>query len=324
MKLCVKYMGLELKSPLVAGSCGMTIIPEKVIQMEEMGIGAVVMKSLFEEQINNEIAHLSSEGSEHPEMLDYLNAYVRQGALAKYLTDLKELKQKTNIPIIASISCVKAGEWMNFAKSIEEAGADAIELNIYSLPLDPRESADDIEKKYVNIVDSVASSISIPVGVKISNQFTNIPAIVEKLKSRNVASVTMFNRFYHPDIDLNKMEMTSAPTLSTENEYFNTLRWVAITSSLVKNIDISASSGIHSAETIIKLIMAGATTVQLCSTLYKQGLGVISQYNEEIEKFLEKNGLEMSDLIGRMNYSNIKNPASFERVQFLKTFGKQE
>lgn len=323
--ISVDYMGLKLESPLIAGSCGLTVEPEKVIQMEERGIGAVVIKSLFEEQINNEINYISENSPDHTEMEDYLSTYVRQNSIETHIKAIRKIKESVSIPVIASINCYSMGEWEKYAKVMEEAGANALELNIYNLPLNTTASSEEIEKKYLDIIARIVKTVKIPIAVKIPSQFASIPAFVNSVAGQGAKSIVMFNRFYTPDIDLDRMEIVPAPTFSGDNDYLQTLRWTAIISSIVKNIDVSASSGVHLPTTVLKLILAGANTVQLCSTLYKEGLDSILRYNEYLSTFLEKGGYTSLDQVrGKMNYSNIKDPIAFERVQFMKTFGSQK
>ena len=319
-----EYMGLKLKSPFIAASSGLTVQEDVVVALEANGIGAIVLKSLFEEQINNEALFLSTQCEEYPESMDYLNHYIRQNSVDKYITNIKRIKSLINIPVIASINCFSKGEWTSYAKEIEAAGADGLELNFYSLPLSIEKSSNEIEQDYFNIVKSVSESINIPVAVKIASTFTNIPAFVNGLKAYGAKAVVMFNRFYTPDIDIDSMTITGSEPLSHPEEYLKELRWIAITSSLVQNFDISATTGIHTPKAAIKEILAGATTVQLCTALYRQGATSVAQFVSELETFISKNGFSsVSDFKGKLNYSSIENPAQFERVQFMKTFGSK-
>ncbi len=325
MSNCVKYMGLNLNSPIIVSSCSLTADPQKVKQMEEYGAGAVVVKSLFEEQIRNEVDFLSQAGDSHTEMGDYLHNYVRQSALWKYTKTIRDLKSIVKMPVIASINCYTAGEWVEYAKEIEKAGADALEVNLYDLATDPVTSPEHIEAGYCTAVRKVVNSVKIPVAVKIGSHLTSIANFVGKLVGCGAKGVVMFNRFFAPDIDIDNFSLRPSAALSHESEYREVLRWTAIVSSVVKGIDISTTTGVHSSESMIKEILAGAETVQICSVLYKKGLSVISDFNKDLAAFLEKNNLESPEQMrGRLNYSNIKDPAMYERVQFLKTFGNME
>jgi dihydroorotate dehydrogenase (fumarate) len=322
--ISVKYMGLDLRSPILAASSGLTTQLDKIIEFEKAGVGAIVVKSLFEEQISNEALFLDSQSHDYPESADYLHHYLRSNSLERYLSLIREIKSKVTVPVIASINCFSSGEWVSFASEVQSAGADALELNIYSMPLDIYKSSLDIENSYLKVVKDVSRSISIPVAVKIASTFTNLPAFVNSLKANGAKAVVMFNRFYSPNIDTNRLALYPADAFSHPEEYIKELRWMAIVSSLVKGIDLSASTGNYDGISVIKQILAGATTVQMCSALYKKGGVVISDAIMELENFMTKNGFEsLVDFKGRLNYSSIENPDKFERVQFMKSFGSK-
>ena len=302
----VKYLGLDLKSPVVVSSCSLTADVDKVKEMESCGAGAVVMKSLFEEQIRGEVEFMASAGHSWPEMDDYLHAYIRSNSIAQYTEKVRALKQAVSIPVIASINCYSPGEWVEYARQIETAGADALEINLYDLALDPRTSPASIEDGYVSVVRSIVSELKIPVAVKIGPHFTSIVNFVDRIASAGAKGVVI---------------VPAAP-LSHEGEYAEILRWTAILASAVKNVDIATTTGVHSAESALKMILAGADTVQVCSVIYKHGPAVIKEFNEKIAAFLEKNNVEsLSQIRGRLSYSTIPDPAMYERVQFMKTFG---
>lgn len=318
----VKYLGLDLKSPVIVSSCSLTADVDKVKEMESCGAGAVVMKSLFEEQIRGEVEFMASAGHSWPEMDDYLHAYIRSNSIAQYTEKVRALKQAVSIPVIASINCYSPGEWVEYARQIEAAGADALEINLYDLALDPRTSPASIEDGYVSVVRSIASELRIPVAVKIGPHFSSIVNFVDRIATAGAKGVVIFNRFFTPDIDLEKFCLVPAAPLSHEGEYAEILRWTAILASAVKNVDIATTTGVHSAESALKMILAGADTVQVCSVIYKHGPAVIKEFNEKIAAFLEKNNVEsLSQIRGRLSYSTIPDPAMYERVQFMKTFG---
>ena len=317
----VKYLGLDLKSPVIVSSCSLTADVDKVKEMESCGAGAVVMKSLFEEQIRGEVEFMASAGHSYPEMDDYLHAYIRSNSIAQYAEKVRAIKKAVSIPVIASINCYSAGEWVEYARQIEAAGADALEINLYDLALDPRTSPASIEDGYVNVVRSIVSELRIPVAVKIGPHYTSIVNFVDRIATAGAKGVVIFNRFFTPDIDLDKFTLVPASPLSHEGEYAETLRWAAILSSAVK-IDTSTTTGIHSADSALKMILAGADTVQVCSVIYRHGPSVIREFNTRIAAFLEKNNVEdLSQIRGRLSYSTIPDPAMYERVQFMKTFG---
>ena len=301
----VKYLGLDLKSPIIVSSCSLTADVDKVKEMESCGAGAVVMKSLFEEQIRGEVEFMAS----------------RSNSIAQYTGKVRALKDAVSIPVIASINCYSPGEWVEYARQIEAAGADALEINLYDLALDPRTSPAAIEDGYVSVVRSIVSELKIPVAVKIGPHFTSIVNFVDRIASAGAKGVVIFNRFFTPDIDLEKFCLVPAAPLSHEGEYAEILRWTAILASAVK-IDIATTTGVHSAESALKMILAGADAVQVCSVIYKHGPAVIKEFNGKIAAFLEKNNVEsLSQIRGRLSYSSIPDPAMYERVQFMKTFG---
>jgi dihydroorotate dehydrogenase (fumarate) len=320
--ISVNYMGLTLNSPVIAASSGLTTQLDKIESFEKAGVGAIVVKSLFEEQIVDEADFLNSRSSDYPESADYLHHYMRQYSIEKYLNLLREIKAKVSIPVIASINCYSKGEWVSYAREIEKTGVNAIELNIYSLPLNIHKSSTDVEKDYLDVIGTVTKMLKIPVAVKIAGYVTNLPGFVNNLKAYGAKGVVMFNRFYTPDIDISKLKIVAAEAFSTETESLRELRWMGIVSALVQGIDLSSSTGIHSGETAIKQILAGATTVQMCTALYKRGAEAISDVNQDIHIFMEKHGFKnIKDFKGMLNYSNIEDPRKFERVQFMKNFG---
>ncbi len=323
--ISVNFMGMRLKSPFIVASSGLTTQPDKVVAFAKAGAGAIVVKSLFEEQITNEADFINSQSFESSEYSDYLHFYTRQNALEKYLQLIKELKSSVDIPVFASINCYSTGIWTEFAKEIEKAGADAIELNLYSLPLDINKKGDDIEKEYLQVVKKVSDVVKIPVSVKIGDTFSNIPGFVSALKAYGAKSVVMFNRFYQPDIDIKTLKIIPADAFSANNEYINGLRWVAITSSLVKGIEIASNTGIHNGTDAIKHILAGASCVQMCSALYKRGAEVITEAIDDLHLFMDKQGFKsVQDFKGKLNYTSISNPDKFERVQFIKIYSSKK
>ncbi|MEF9931305.1 MAG: dihydroorotate dehydrogenase-like protein [Bacteroidales bacterium] len=324
-RLSVYYMGLKLRSPFIAGSSGFTAKLENIIALERAGVGAVVLKSLFEEQINSEAEFLNEQSSLYPENMDYLYHYMREYSLDNYLNLIREAKQAVKIPIIASINCFGSGNWLSFAKEIENAGADALEVNIYSLPLLKARNSISLEDEYLSVVTSLTKQYHIPIAVKIGDNFTNLPRFVDSLKICGADAVVMFNKYYHPDIDLKTLSVVGANPFSKEGDYLRELRWIAIISSMVGGLDISASTGVLSSDDAIKMILSGAKTVQLCSALYNRGVSEVEKFIAGLNKFMDEKGFNsLEDFRGMLNYSQIPSPDKYERVQFLKTFGSQK
>jgi dihydroorotate dehydrogenase (fumarate) len=318
------YLGLKLKNPLVAASSGITNSVDKIKKLEQSGIAAVVLKSVFEEQIQNEITGMlvqDSQNTGYPEAEDYIRNYLRNNTLTKHISLIEETRKAVEIPVIASVNCVSASEWTTFAKDFQEAGADALELNIFYVPVDRREEPDRIERLYLDVLQKVKKEVSIPVSVKIGLYHSNIVGMVDKLKANGAKGVVMFNRFYEPDIDLDTLELTSSEIFSSPVEIRHTLRWVGLVSSEVPDIDIAASTGIHSGKSVIKQLLAGAKVTQLCSTLYVNGNDVVPAILSEITGFMRKwNFKRIDDFRGRLSYKNIPDPMVYERSQFMKYF----
>ncbi len=314
------YLGLKLNNPVVVSSSGLTNSISKIKQMESHGAAAIILKSLFEEQINYEVKSLESS-SDYPEAADYIRNYTRAYSVEEYLDLIRAAKKETNIPIIASVNCVSASDWVVFSSKIQEAGADALELNVYFLPNDKNLASEKYEQLYFELVGNVQQYISIPLAVKLGNQFTNPVGMVNRLQSSGVQGVVLFNRFYEPDIDIDNLNLTSAEVFSLPEDLRTSLRWVGIISDKVSNIDIAASTGIHDGKAVIKQLLAGANVTQICSTLYKNGLGQITNIIEELTTWMDAKGFqEIDNFRGKMSYKKIQEPEQYERAQFMKYF----
>ncbi len=322
------YLGLKLKNPVIVSSSGLTNSVSKIKKCEENGAGAVVLKSLFEEQISGEIQQMIQQedsGYGYPEAEEYIANYVRGNSISDYLTLIKEAKASVSIPVIASINCVSVADWTAFAKDIEAAGADAIELNIFVVPNDKNGSAEDYEQKYYNILKAVKQQINIPVAVKLGFYFTNLLAVADKLNANGVDGMVLFNRFYEPDIDINTMKITSCEVLSSPNDMRKSLRWVGMLSAKIKNVDIAASTGVHNSEAAIKQLLAGAAAVQICSVVYEKGFTEIKTIVDGIDQYMNEKGFTtISDIKGKLNYHNIPDSALYERSQFMKYFSNNK
>jgi dihydroorotate dehydrogenase (fumarate) len=320
--LTTNYAGLTLKSPLIVSSSGLTSSVERIKKMALAGAGAVVLKSLFEEQILYEVGTLS-ETSDYPEAGDYIKTYARENSLEGYLSLIRGAKEQAGIPVIASINCVKADEWIDFARKIEQAGADALELNIYFLPVDKEKDPRKYETAYLDLVSAVKKKTSLPVMVKLGIGFSSITWMVQQLYLRGVSAAVLFNRFYTPDINTADFTFESSEVLSSPADLRHSLRWIGIVSSQVKEIDLAASTGVHSGMAVIKQILAGASAVQICSVLYRNGIDYIREMISEMKKWMEKNRYRSTaDFRGKMNYSNLKDPSVYERAQFIRYFSQ--
>ena len=324
MDMKTSYAGLTLRNPIIIGSSGLTNKAERNLEFEKAGAGAIVLKSLFEEQIEMQSASMLQE-NDYPEAADYIRSYVEANQVNDYLALIRQSKELCTIPIIASINCYKAAAWTNFAQQIAQAGADALELNVFFMETDLHDSAEAVKETYVTILRQVKEAIRIPVIMKIGKQYSNIPSLVHALKANGADGVVLFNRFYQPDIDINTMQLVSGHVFSSAADLSDTLRWTAIVSGKVPGISVSASTGVHDWEGVVKCLLAGASGVQLCSALYRHGSAIVSQILTCLEEWMNQTHYESVDQFrGRLNYANIPNPAQYERAQFMKYFANRD
>lgn len=325
--ITTKFAGLNLKSPVIVGSCGLTGSVKHFKEIEDNGAGAIVLKSIFEEEIVFEYGKVMKEAQKYgydDENMDYFDLKIKQDNINKYTDLIKTAKQTVSIPVIASINCVSKYEWTYFTKKIEEAGADALELNIFILPSDTTKSSKEIEKTYLKIIEEVRKSIKIPLIVKMSSFFTNLGDMINDVSKTGVDGIVLFNRYYNPDIDIKTRKISAANVFSNPSDISIPLRWVAISSGKTE-CSIAASTGVHDGESLIKMILAGTDAVEIVSTLYKNGFGQIKTMNETLTKYLDENNFEsIQQIKGMANQLNTANPALFERVQFMKYFSDKE
>jgi dihydroorotate dehydrogenase (fumarate) len=327
--LSTKYMGLTLRNPLIVASSGLTDSFNKIEEHDKNGAGAVVLKSLFEEQILLEAEHRLEKArknslmyAEYSETLDYIDLHIKEKELGDYLGMIRKIKKELLVPVIASINCISKMEWTGFAQQIEEAGADAIELNIFIMPFNMKDQPAAIEKRYYDIVKKVKAEIDIPLAVKLSPYFINLGQVIMNLEKEGANAVVLFNRFASPDIDIDKIKVTSAPPYSTPDEIYNSLRWIAMMSNRVQ-IDLAASTGIHDGEAVIKQLLAGASVVQVASALYKHGASFLPALLKFVDEWMTKNGFNYIDQFkGNLSQEEASNPDVFERLQFMKYFSE--
>jgi dihydroorotate dehydrogenase (fumarate) len=321
--LSTTYAGLKLRNPFIISSCGITGSLDKIRKLDSLGAGAIVLKSLFEEQIVHETGK-NLEDADHPEAFDYVKAYTRDNSVSEYLNLIHDAKIAVHIPIIASINCTSATEWMDFATRIQEAGADALELNVFFLPLNKEKPSLEYEKIYYDLLEGILKKINIPVIIKLGNHFTNLTYLINQLYFRKADGVVLFNRFYEPDINITDLKIISSEVFSSPTDIRNSLRWVGIVSSQIPLIDIAASTGIHSGDAAVKQVLAGAKAVEICSVLYKNGIEFLPKLIDRFESWMiEHNYKTVEEFRGLMNYSNIGDPAQYERAQFMKYFSSQ-
>ena len=318
------YAGLKLKTPLIIGSSGLTRKVEKNREFEKAGAGAIVLKSLFEEQIEMYCGSFM-HSSDAPEAVDYIENYVKSQQVEEYLTLIRETKAACSIPVIASLNCYKADVWAEFARLTEEAGADALELNIFYLFTELNFSYDAVIRLYSSILQKVKKQLSIPVIVKIGKNFSNIPALANILKHQGASGIVLFNRFYQTDIDIQNEQITSGQVFSSASELSDTLRWTALVSGKVPELSVASSSGVHQWSDVVKCMMAGASAVQLCSAIYMHGTEIITKILASMEDWMkQKKYKAVSDFTGRLCSSKTANHAMYERAQFMKYFTQRD
>jgi dihydroorotate dehydrogenase (fumarate) len=342
--LSTLYMGLKLKSPLIAASSGLTNDINRLLQMQEKGIGAVVIKSIFEEQILHETDRMieknegekmqtfsgafnnivSKRSYDYEEAYDYIANFAKEQTLNDYLSMIREAKKSLNVPVISSINCVSGYNWHYFARRIEEAGADAIELNIYLLPTRPGMEGAEYEKLYFDIIDKVKKQVSIPIALKLGFYFSGLSKMAIDLSNTGIKALVLFNRPYTPDIDIENFEISAGNIYSSPTDYAHTMRWLAILSGRL-GCDLAAATGVHDHHSAIKQILAGADAIQIASVLYDKGTDAIADILEGMKGWMErKHFTTISDFKGKMSQINVKNPAAYERVQFMRLYSKIE
>lgn len=319
-KLTTNYLGLKLKSPVILSSSRLTSTVEGLLEAEENGAGAVVLKSLFEEQIMYHVNSLPSSTG-YPEADDYISYYTKSHSVDEYLALVKNAKKKLTIPVIPSINCFSSEGWIDFARIISESGADALEVNVFFMPTNRKMSSADSEKVYFELIENLKNKVKIPIVMKIGSRFSNILYMVDQFYMRGVEGVVMFNRFYEPDIDIKNLEIVPAAIFSRSDERRNVLRWIAMTSAQDIKINISASTGVHSGDDVVRYLLAGADTVQVCSVLYQKGIGYLKNLNQELSDWMTKNNFKSIDEFrAKLNWVNYEKPTVFERTQFMKYF----
>ena len=348
--LSASYMGLPLKNPLIVASCSLTGSVDGIKQCAEAGAGAVVLRSLFEEQIKGDISSLSRHARDYPgygEAFQYLQSYATAFGPHQYLHLVKEAKKAVSIPVIASLNCVSSDSWAAYAHQLQEVGADAIELNVSIMPTDPSRSCDHIIGDYLNILRQVKEQVNLPVALKIGPYFTSFANVVERLthdrakapaysvgwmgKHLQVGETTwlgadalvLFNRYYQFDIDIDSQQLHPASHYSTPTEMSDMLRWLSLLFGKA-DCDLAASTGIHDGTHVVKALLAGATVTQLCSTLYLHGLEQIAIIEKQLRQWMERNNYSrLDDFRGRLSQKASSTPKAHERIQYMKLFMEQ-
>ena len=317
------YLGLPLRNPLVASASPLSESLERARRLEDAGIAAIVLSSLFEEQITHEsleLDHYLHDGTHaHAESLTYFPDFERYGVGPHpYLDHLHRLKQTLEIPVIGSLNGVSTGGWIEYARKIEEAGADALELNVYYLPADPQMSGAEIESGYLALVRDVCAQVSVPVAVKLTPFFTALPNMAHRLTQAGARGLVLFNRFYQPDFDLEGLSVTPNLELSTSRDLRLPLQWIAMLYGRV-HADLALTSGVHSAEDALKALMAGASVAMLASELLARGVERVAAILDDTVAWMEEHEYEsVAQLRGSMSLRGLDDPAAFERANYMK------
>jgi dihydroorotate dehydrogenase (fumarate) len=323
MDLSTNYLGLQLKNPIVPSASPLSEDISNIKLMEDAGAAGVVLYSLFEEQIEHESLELNYYTSIHNESYAEATSYFTEPFEFKtgpeeYLEHIRKAKEAVDIPVIASLNGKSLGGWVDYAKKIEAAGANALELNIYLLATDAAKNSTMVEKDYVEIVKAVTSSINIPVAVKMHPYFSSVANVAAQLDEAGAKGLALFNRFYQPDIDLETLEVTPNVLLSTPMSMRLPLRWIAVLYKKI-NADLAATSGIYSETDVIKMIMVGAKVTHMASCLLKFGIGHISELLTKLKFWMEVNEYESVEMMrGSMSYLNVADPSAFERANYMK------
>ena len=324
--LSTRYLGLELRSPLVVSANPLTREPEAVAKFEEAGAGAIVMPSLFEEEIENEEIELAAsleQGTEgFAEALDYfpeVDTFIGEGD--RYLRSLEALKRQASVPIVASLNANSVGGWVRFAKLMSDAGADALELNLYRITVDRNMTAAEVEDEDLELIAAVRAAVNVPLAVKLSPFYSAFANFAGKAVEAGANGLVLFNRFYQPDIDLEELAVVPRVSLSHPSELRLPMRWTAILRpQLGPEVGIAATSGIHSGSDAVKALMVGADVAMLASAVLRDGPGKIADIEAEMRTWLEENEYSsVTQLRGSASQGSVEDPGTFERAQYLRT-----
>ncbi len=323
MNTNVDYLGLKLQSPIVAGSCGLTANVDNLCRLEECGAGAVVLKSIFEEQIIYDIkrnTHVYAPVGNYGDSYEYIAQHVADDSVSKHFSLIREAKRRLTIPVIGSINCYSYENWLTYAKQFEDAGCDALELNMAIMPFETSLSTDDVERTFANIVQSLKKSITIPISIKVGSYFTDLAKFMQQLSWMGIQGITMFNKSMQFDIDTEEERLCNADALTYPGELYNTLRWTAILSRKLR-CNLCATTGVADGLDVAKLLLAGATTVQVASCLYRNGLDYMRTLNEQLAGWMERKGYESIDQFkGKLAMKPSDKASMLMRTQFMNYF----
>jgi dihydroorotate dehydrogenase (fumarate) len=319
MPTSTTYMGLSLRNPIVLASSNLTSTAEGVRKAADAGAGAVVLKSLFEEQIAHETGEAGDEVDmgAHPEAAEYISEMSKQLGPRGYLELVRKAKATVDIPVIASVNCTSPRWWVTYARQLQDAGADALELNIALMPRGAQPAVE-IEEYYTEIVRSVKGETSLPVAVKIGPYFTSMTGMAQALEDAGADALVLFNRFYQLDIDVGHMALASGYQFSAPEEIHMPLRWTTILSGNVE-LDLAASTAVYTGQDVVKMLLAGSTAIEVCSTVYRHGHERIGEMVRELDSWMGKHSFEsVESFRGRLNQKNSREPQKYERLQYIK------
>lgn len=320
MDLSTKYMGFKLKNPLIVSSSKLTSNIEDIRKCADYGAGAIVLRSLFEEQFiasADKLADMDEKYFWYPEAVEFISSHSKDYGIRDYLKLIEQSKSYTRIPIIASINCVTPEEWPRFAKSLVDAGADGIELNISITPTNENIHSGQVEDIYVEIVQEVKKNINAPIAVKVAPLITNLMQLMKRFCAVGIDAVVLFNRYYRPDIDIETETVVAPNFISAPEEMGQPLRWISLISKRIE-CNIAGNTGVHDAEGMIKMLLAGASAVQVCSTLYKNGIGYLDTMLFDFEKWMIRKGYNSVDEFRGKITRHLPHLEAFERLQFIK------
>ncbi len=314
-----RYMNLLLKNPIIVASSGLTKSADQIRACEEAGAGAVVMKSLFEEALARQEWNLAAGAIGHAEAYDYMRAELeKQYGPREYCITLETAKKTAGIPIIASVNCVSSKWWPSYARQLEAAGADALELNVYATVADAQTTGSAAEQLYFEILEAVKAQVKIPVAMKIGRHFSALPNLAAQLGKRGLDGMVLFNRFTDFDIDIDEKRIYTTFTFSRPEDHHEALRWIALLSGQT-GCDFAATTGVHSGEAVIKMLLAGAKAVQIASAFYQKGVGLIPQLLAEIESWMNEQGCtQLESCIGSLSMAKSQLPELYLRAQFME------
>ena len=325
MNTKVDYLGLKLNSPIVAGSCGLTANVDNLCRLEEMGAGAVVLKSIFEEQIIYDIkrnTHVYAPVGNYGDSYEYIAQHVADDSVSKHFALIREAKRRISIPVIGSINCFSYENWLTYAKQFEDAGCDALELNMAIMPFETSLSTDDVERTFGNIVQSLKKSVNIPISIKVGTYFTDLAKFMQQLSWTGIQGITMFNKSMQIDVDVEAERLCNADSLTYPGELYNTLRWTAILSRRLR-CNLCATTGVSDGLDVAKLLLAGANAVQVASCLYRNGLDYMRTLNDQLKEWMGRKGYESVDQFrGKLAMKTGAKASMLMRTQFMNYFAE--